>query len=312
MVDFHRKLLNDTGLARRCLANFQRDGRSGFYDPEWQSQAREAFERHRKGDFDEYLRWKLYQDWPELEELHKSREKAAAEAHAVKMAEMVKEDQEDEEQHAFKTDAEDPASVQTTDGVEKEEQNRVAPSTEEPTDIQATSTVVQEDQHATEVSTTVSALDHATELAKVEEPRNIQTTVEVQAQSEVVTLVEKQEESITQTHIEAAAPAETSQTAVDQQDQEQQTTNIHSLTEVEEAVQVVESNSQNDFQASKESTERLPTTPPREHSPDVQCINDSQETNSSSPHLVIEDLAKPLPSTSDVQLESLPKSTLIS
>lgn len=313
LVEFHRKLLNDTGLARRCLANFQRDGRSGFYDPEWQNQAREAFERHRKGDFDDYLQWKLYQDWPELEELDKSREKAAAEAHATKMAEMEKQEQE-EEQRGFKTDVEDPASVQTPDVVQQLEQDGVDPSSDATTEVQATKTTEKEEQTGVQLSTVTAASDQATKVVEEHNLNGVQPLVEAKAQGEAATMAEKQEKPAVQPLIEAQGPAEASNTAIlneQDQDQDQPLAVIQSPKESEEAVQVVEMNSQNEFQASKESTERLPTTPPREHSPDVQCINDSQDHRSSSQN-PIEDVPKPLPLTTDVQLDSLPRNTLVS
>ncbi|KAF8862144.1 hypothetical protein BDZ45DRAFT_739732 [Acephala macrosclerotiorum] len=93
LAEKHRKIISQSGRADRAIANFQRDGRNGFHDPEWQRQAREAFRKHNAGEFDEYIKWKLYQDWPELEEIDKAR----AEAEAIQAEEEARE-QEMEEQ----------------------------------------------------------------------------------------------------------------------------------------------------------------------------------------------------------------------
>ncbi|KUJ11599.1 uncharacterized protein LY89DRAFT_786497 [Mollisia scopiformis] len=97
LVAAHRKLINTTGLAQRYIANFQRDGKNGFYDPQWQLEAREAHFRHKKGDFDGYLKWKLYQDWPELEKVIKEREEAELARSQDKVSENESGDRHDAE-----------------------------------------------------------------------------------------------------------------------------------------------------------------------------------------------------------------------
>lgn len=110
LTEKHRKIISQSGRADRAIANFQRDGRNGFHDPEWQRQAREAFRKHNSGEFDEYIKWRLYQDWPELEEIDKARAEAEAAA-----AEEEAQEQDMEEQDAVSEEqpriAETPKSV---------------------------------------------------------------------------------------------------------------------------------------------------------------------------------------------------------
>ncbi|CZR60161.1 uncharacterized protein PAC_10057 [Phialocephala subalpina] len=113
LVEKHRQIIKQSGRADRAIANFQRDGRNGFHDPEWQRQAREAFRKHNAGEFDEYIKWKLYQDWPELEEIDKAKAEAAE-------AEEEAREQEQEEQDAMLEDelqtAPTPKSVASQNG----------------------------------------------------------------------------------------------------------------------------------------------------------------------------------------------------
>lgn len=274
LVEIHRKLINDTGLARRCLANFQRDGRYGFYDPEWQSQAREAFERHRSGDFDEYLKWKVYQDWPILEELHKTREKekAEAEAQAAKMAEeMVEkptEEQEgdkDQEQLGIQTPSEDQSQSTHVAGNQEQDQEREK-------DIQT------------------------------EAQAQVQLGIEAQAPD----MTEEQEQHKSQHPTEASEklPEEVEPAIADTDIVDGESNDLSGLSTTATSDHASPSPAQPSSTTAPDS-ERLPSTPPREHSPDVQCVTDSQGLHSPSLQPVLEDLPKPL--ADNVQLNILPE-----
>jgi hypothetical protein len=315
LVDFHRRLINDTGLARRCIANFQRDGRSGFYDPEWQSQAREAFERHKAGDFDGYLKWRLYQDWPELEELDKSREKAAAEAHAKKMAEA--EERDDEEQRGFKTPTEVQAQPEAENTVGDQEQHGLQMPDEAQASAQPTK-VESQQQDVIQISTKALRQVEAASMVEGQQQDKIQQDLKVQSTTEAhheAKTIEDPEQHELRTPTAATQKLPEESELITDADADADAAVGQGETNEPSGISTTAASDQaSPYTAQPSSTtasnsERLPATPPRELSPDVQCVTDTQDPHSPSSQPVFEDLPKPLPPTSDVQLDSLPGST---
>ncbi|KAE8446584.1 hypothetical protein EG329_011777 [Mollisiaceae sp. DMI_Dod_QoI] len=88
LVQIHNSMIARPRALQKNITNFIQDGRTGFYDPEWLRQAVEAYKRHRNGDFDEFIKFRLYQDWPALEEKAKAEVAAAAVQAAQEQAEQ--------------------------------------------------------------------------------------------------------------------------------------------------------------------------------------------------------------------------------